>query len=220
MLNRLFRHNLRNQMNVISGHTEILESHVGPEAHKHVAAINESIRELVQLSRKTVKVQDTLMDLNGTCETVEAVELVTAVCRDYRQGNSAVDVSVDVPDTAWVCADRSLRVVVENLLENAIEHAEEAPKVEVSISTRTADGDTWREIRVADDGPGIPPVEIEAVMSGTVTPLRHGTGLGLWLVKWLVERYGGDISFRDRDPRGSVVTIRLRPADPPGTGRT
>jgi signal transduction histidine kinase len=64
-------------------------------------------------------------------------------------------------------------------------------------------------IEVRDDGPGIPEQERSVLLEGTETPLRHGSGLGLWLVYWGVVRLGGDLQFREREPRGSTVAVRL-----------
>ena len=65
------------------------------------------------------------------------------------------------------------------------------------------------EVRVADDGPGIPAAEVNVLERGYETPLEHGSGLGLWIVNWIVTESGGGISFDENDPRGSVVTLRF-----------
>lgn len=49
---------------------------------------------------------------------------------------------------------------------------------------------------------------------GTITPLYHGSGFGLWLVSQIVRRSDGSLSFEQRKPRGNVVTIELPRADP------
>jgi signal transduction histidine kinase len=67
-------------------------------------------------------------------------------------------------------------------------------------------------VSVADDGPGIPDHERAVLTDGEETALEHGSGLGLWLVHWVVERSGGRLSFAENDPRGSVVRMDLRPA--------
>lgn len=48
--------------------------------------------------------------------------------------------------------------------------------------------------------------ETDVLTSRTETRLRHGNGLGLWLVKWTASLSAGDLSFAENDPRGSVVT--------------
>ncbi|WP_330995642.1 ATP-binding protein [Halobacterium salinarum] len=69
---------------------------------------------------------------------------------------------------------------------------------------------------VKDDGPGIPQTEQQVITSGVETPLKHGSGLGLWIVSWLVTRSNGPLSFNENTPQGSIVTIHL-PAAQSGT---
>jgi PAS domain S-box-containing protein len=214
VLNRILRHNLRNQMNVISGRAELLAEKSPPAAREQVETINDAIEELVQISEKTVQVQNALMEARSSREQTDAVEIVTTVCEDFRNREYPVDLSLETPDSARVHADESLAIVIENLLENAVEHTDQnRPTIDVSVTPEASGPEAWVEIRIADEGPGIPPAELETLRRGEVTPLRHGSGIGLWLVKWLVERYGGDVSFRERNNGGSVVTIRLRPAE-------
>ena len=63
---------------------------------------------------------------------------------------------------------------------------------------------------VADDGPGIPSSERALISEEQeITQLRHASGLGLWLVNWVVTQSGGWLSFEDNDPRGTVVTLHV-----------
>lgn len=62
---------------------------------------------------------------------------------------------------------------------------------------------------VADDGPEINPAEYEVLAQGVETPLEHGSGVGLWIVKWGIDEVGGSVSFAEREPRGTVVTISV-----------
>jgi signal transduction histidine kinase len=79
------------------------------------------------------------------------------------------------------------------------------------------------EIVVADDDPGIPEEEIEILERGEETGLEHTSGLGLWLVHWIVTESGGSVAFESSDTGGSVVRLRLPTeprypgAEPPGT---
>ena len=69
------------------------------------------------------------------------------------------------------------------------------------------------DVTVSDNGPGIPETERAVFRAGSETDLRHGSGLGLWLAYWAVTSVGGDLSFADRDPRGSRVTLSYRHPD-------
>jgi signal transduction histidine kinase len=65
---------------------------------------------------------------------------------------------------------------------------------------------------VSDNGPGIPQREQEIVTGDrTITQLDHGSGLGLWVAKWIVEDYGGELSF-EADEAGTTVVLRLERA--------
>jgi signal transduction histidine kinase len=97
--------------------------------------------------------------------------------------------------------------VLAELIENGLEHAEhDSPHVEISVR-RTPSGAV--EIAVADNGPGLPEREREIITGETETQLKHGQGIGLWFVRWAVTQLGGDLKFKQNDPTGTVVTIRL-----------
>jgi signal transduction histidine kinase len=97
------------------------------------------------------------------------------------------------------------------LLENAVEHSDRpTPGVEIEIS----ETDSTVTVCIADDGPGIPPVEQEVFQGNReIDPLHHGSGTGLWLIYWLVKRSDGQLDFEDNDPRGSIVSIELQRSD-------
>lgn len=73
-------------------------------------------------------------------------------------------------------------------------------------------------IRVTDNGPGIPEHEYSVLTAGEETALEHGSGLGLWLIFWVVNKSGGELIFEDADPRGSTVTMVLPARGPTPTG--
>lgn len=62
---------------------------------------------------------------------------------------------------------------------------------------------------MADNGPGIPSQEREVPLEGDEEPLKHGGGLGLWIVNWAVTRSDGSVEFDANDPRGSRVSLYL-----------
>ena len=67
-------------------------------------------------------------------------------------------------------------------------------------------------ITVADTGPGLGPELIRELFKPFVTRKKDGTGLGLWISRGIVERYGGDIVAQDRGDgvQGALFTVRLR----------
>ncbi|MFC6716545.1 ATP-binding protein [Natrialbaceae archaeon GCM10025810] len=79
--------------------------------------------------------------------------------------------------------------------------------VDLTARTVAYDGGRRLEFSVADDGRGIPEAERRAVLEGEETPLDHGSGLGLWLVNWIVQNADGDLRFADRPGGGTIVTL-------------
>ncbi len=62
---------------------------------------------------------------------------------------------------------------------------------------------------IRDDGPGIPQDQRQMLETGAETALEHGTGIGMWIIDWLVTKFGGELTIEDRTPRGTRLTIRL-----------
>jgi signal transduction histidine kinase len=111
------------------------------------------------------------------------------------------------PDPLWIVADPEFVVeAVQNLVVNAVEARPEGGVIHLSAAL-TRPG--WIEIRVADQGPGIPSFLIERVFQPFFTTKRTGTGLGLAIVKNLVELHGGAVSLESEPGRGTTVRIEL-----------
>lgn len=143
----------------------------------------------------------------GPPERFDAVAVVRSAVRTVRSdAGDGATVTLDAPDRLPVeSREAVLRPVVTELVGNAVDHHDGSPRVEVAAA---ADGDAL-VVTVTDDGPGIAAAELSAVTAGGETALQHGSGLGLWLATWGADALGGDLSFDDRDPRGTVVTLRI-----------
>ncbi|ELZ58515.1 MULTISPECIES: PAS domain-containing sensor histidine kinase [Halorubrum] len=124
-------------------------------------------------------------------------------------GDSPVGVSVSCPDGARAFTHPELDYAIAELIENAIEHAEATPTVEIEV---TVPADRV-EIAVRDNGPPIPPAERDPITDRwRMDDLRHTDGMGLWLVYWIADRSGGDLRF-DTGVDGNEVTISVPDAD-------
>ncbi|MFC8295418.1 ATP-binding protein [Streptomyces sp. NPDC057242] len=103
----------------------------------------------------------------------------------------------------WADPDK-IDQILGNLLENAVRHGEGTVTIEVAPTTTGDDGEEGTVVTVSDEGPGIP----EESMSRVFTRFwrgskRGGTGLGLYIVKGVVEAHGGTITV-GRGPRGGA----------------
>lgn len=216
--NRVLRHNFRNAMNVVLGHAGALAADLDGDAAERARTIERRGEEVVDLAEQ-IKQVVTTMERRAT-ETVD-VDVTTVVARavdDVRASAPGAEIGVDIdvdasPLRATVVDADLLELAVRNLVENAVEHNETGdPRVEVAVRRR----DDRVEVRVADHGPGIPPAERAVIERGEETPLQHGSGLGLWVVSWVVSATDGEVSFEENEPRGSVVVFDLPAASGEG----
>ena len=206
VLNRVLRHNLRNDLDAIRGFAECLGEDGTDDVDPVALAerIRSTSRGLVDLGETVERVERLLSAETVAREPVEVVALVESVAGEFPAEFTTLTAS---DPSIRLCTDGEvLRMVVEELLDNAVKHTDRPrPRVEVVI-TGSGDGVS---IRIRDDGPGIPERERAVLTDGEETALRHGSGLGLWLVSWGVSRLGGELEFAEKDPRGSVVSLRL-----------
>jgi len=209
MIDRVLRHNLHNEMNVILGRAEQIQATANGEPIEHAATIIESGNRLIQTTDKERDVTKFLAD-NPRPRSRDIVPLVTTTVAELREQYPDADISVDVPGERTAFAVNPFERVIEELVENAIVHSDQdTPSVTVRLE---CDGETVR-IRVADDGPGVPEIEQQVLTEGEeMQPLYHGRGFGLWLVHLLVEHSGGTLTVEDNEPRGSIVTVQLSKA--------
>ncbi|TKX60311.1 PAS domain-containing protein [Halorubrum sp. SS7] len=201
VLNRVFRHDVRTETNLILGYAEQLRS--DPTDERAMSVISESAERMLDLSERT-RTAGELFDPTDESEWRPLPAVVDEAVAEARANGP--DARVEVGEVPTVPVRGVLVVVLENLCSNAVRHNDgDAPWMRVDAAV--ADG--WIEVTVADDGPGIDPAEYDVLDRGTETPLRHGSGIGLWIVKWGVDHLGGRISFEERDPRGTLVTVSV-----------
>lgn len=210
VLNRALRHDLRNEANVILGYAELGMKN-NPDA-EWVQEIQEHVSGMIDLSTKARQIEQAIGNGNVTPQSVEMVTVVESAIEDIADERPDVAIETHLPEQASARAIEFVGAAITNALENAIEHNDNPdPLVEVSVSVRTTDEGVLVEI--SDNGPGIHPDEREVLLRGRETQLEHVSGLGLWIINWIVTESGGEIRFAENDPRGSVITIRLPEAD-------
>lgn len=216
LLAQVVRHDIANAATVVTGWGELLRDDVGPggvEALERVLRGGQRIAEIVENSRDLTM----LIDAGHDLET-EAVLLgptlqmeVDAIRRVHGSTIKAVTVDFEPPRAVVeVVAGGMLPSVFANLLSNAVRH-NDADGVEIVVDVDVGPSDVV--VRVADNGPGIPDDQKDHVFEpATKRGDSPGDGLGLSLVKRLVESYGGRVWFEDGEDGGAVACVSLRRA--------
>lgn len=209
VLNRLLRHNIRNEMNVVRGHAELLgESLSDPDSRERIDRILGTVDTVAERSEKVGRLTRAF-EAETTAIDLEVVlrDAIASVSRAYPEATIELEGDAAVEVTGAL----SLGVAFEELLENAVEHGGDPASVVVSVRPTSTDVVT---VRVSDDGPGIDQQERAVIERGRETALEHGSGVGLWLVAWLVRTHGGTIDFEVDD--GTTVIVRLPRVDDGG----
>ncbi|WP_181692239.1 sensor histidine kinase [Natronomonas sp. LN261] len=205
VLNRVLRHNLRNELTGARGYTRLLADDPD-DAAEFVEQITEHHDRLISMGDKAQRIER-MLELDR--DAADPTPLSEIVRDSVAEVDSDTDVAigsgrftVSVPEAYSLRINPAiLQMVLVELLENAVQHGDDP---EIEISFREVD-DT---LVVTDTGPGIPDIEIEVLRTETETPTKHGQGLGLWLIKWGVDRLGGSIDI-EADHSGTRVEIEI-----------
>lgn len=207
VVNRILRHDIRSAVSVIRGNAELALN-----SHGDVDVMLETIRteanRLHRIGENTRYVESVWGDAEKQTQVVDLAEIVPANAHGCRNEYPEAKVTFDVPDSAPVWAPKSLDEALSELCSNAVVH-NDAEKARVAITVTYPPGEDEATIAVADNGPGIARAEVDPLEQGLESSLEHSSGLGLWVVHWIVEASGGELEFAENDPKGSIVRIRL-----------
>ncbi|WP_138006523.1 sensor histidine kinase [Halalkalirubrum salinum] len=212
ILNEMVRHDIRNDLQLVTAYANMVADHVDEEAHSYVEIIQKYATHAVELTQTARDMADVMLSTESDHKPIDLWSTLEgeldAIRAEYP--NAAITVEETTGETT-VIADEMLDSVFRNLLSNAIQHNDKkVPTVTVS-ATRT-DGSV--QVTIADNGPGIPDDQKEDIFGKGEKGLESaGTGIGLYLVKSLTELYGGTVWVEDNDPAGSVFVVELPIAD-------
>jgi PAS domain S-box-containing protein len=173
---------------------EDMESQPGGDIRNHANRILESVKRMSAMLDDLQVYSHAGLDSGGP-QPIELKALVEEI-RHHVKTDAALSIDVVGPTDKFVAARAAIDIVLRNLIENAVRHSD-ADHVAVSVHCRD-DGEALR-FEVADDGPGIPPEYHARVFMPfvKVEPNSNsgGTGIGLALVKQVVEDNGGAIEI-------------------------
>jgi signal transduction histidine kinase len=215
-------HDLRNPLGVILGRAELmneLAAQEPPQVGKlkdQLGHIRASATQMTELVNDLIS--DAMMDAHNIAIRREQVDLV-AMLADIVAANRALaekkrqSIELVAPaQQMWSCDPDRLREAIDNLVSNAIKYSPLGGNIEVAMSV--ADGDIL--IRVADEGAGLSAEDISRLfgrfqrLSARPTGGESSTGLGLSIVKRIIELHGGRISAESPGPgHGATFTVTL-----------
>lgn len=209
-------HELKNPLTAIrAGLANLANGSSGTAQQEALSSVETQVLRLSQLTadlRKLAELETRPLEL----VPVNVAELLHEALDLAREQPEASErrLALMLPQAPWpvsdVPGDRDLLFLATyNLLDNAIKFSRPGDTVEV----RAVEDRTHVTVEVADTGPGIPREELprvwEELYRGQGARGVPGSGLGLALVRAIVERHGGQVTLRSRTGQGTVVTMRL-----------
>ncbi len=210
ILNRVVRHDIRNDMAVVLGWLQTLDNHVDSdreEALERVKSASNHVVELTELAREYVEVIVGETDPELTDVAVSAVLRNEVRTQQETHPDAEFSIDGDLPQ-GTVKANQMLSSVFRNILNNAVRHNDaETPAVSVSVE----ETNEHLLVQIADNGPGIPDDQKETVFGkGSHDLDSPGTGIGLYLIRSLVDEFGGEVWIEDNEPTGAIFNVSLR----------
>lgn len=202
-INKILRHDVLNDLTVAEGNIDTYEEYGEPKEKddlikmmkKAIKRSKELIRrmkdmEMAIISDKPLDRRDIALEVNNAKENID-------------------NLTVHMDSNAYVMADEALTSVFVNLFRNAKIHGD-ADEINVNVSEQ----DSLVEITVADNGKGISDdVKKQLFREGAKFGDTGNTGLGLYIVRKTVERYGGTVKVVDNKPSGAAFVLTI-PAAP------
>ena len=222
-------HDLRNPLGVILGRAELMKELVATEPvpveriTDQLGHIRASAGQMTELVNDLIS--DAMMDAHNIAirrEHVDLVRMLGEIVTANRAPAEKKEQTIQLVAPAhqmWSCDPDRLREAVDNLVSNAIKYSPVGGHIELTMSL----ADESILIRVADEGAGLSEEDISRLfgrfqrLTARPTAGESSTGLGLSIVKRIIELHGGSVSAQSAGPgRGATFTIRL----PAGTAQT
>jgi signal transduction histidine kinase len=216
-------HDVKNPLGAAAGYAQLLEDGiVGPLADPQRTIVErirrllgtsvETITDLLELARADaggLHIEYAEADLSRMA--AEAVEDHQGVARDH---NLSIEPSSQ--PTPLVTDPLRVRQILSNLLSNAIKYTPPGGTIAVRIVRQPESAGGRVGVEVRDDGPGIPAelrshVFEEFFRVRPATAAARGNGLGLAISRRIARLLGGDVTYRDAEPHGSIFTLWLEP---------
>jgi signal transduction histidine kinase len=208
VLQRVLRHNIRNDVNIIAGFAQEILRHddLDPEIREYAERIARKAANLNSLSQSSTIIREVI----GTDWPLHSIELdtrVRSVVSDIQDEYTAT-ITYDSNPPHTILGTRHLPHLIRNLVENAVEHNTGEKRVHISIESPSPETTT---LTVSDNGVGLPSTEKQVITGDCeITSLTHASSLGLWVIRWIADQHGATIEFQPSKMKGSTVRVKFR----------
>lgn len=203
VFSRVLRHNVRNELTVVQGQIRLIDQQIDEaDVHDRIDTALESTDRLLSHTKKARQIEDIVAsDTKLVAQSLS--DVVTAAVESVQREWDGLRLETNL-DSVQIIAAKEFQLALENALENAVEH--NPTPVDVTIASELRQDEVV--ITVSDNGTGIPTNETEILSEEEETALSHGSGVGLWVMKWYTEKSDGTLDITGTDA-GTQVQMTL-----------
>ncbi|MGE5205653.1 MAG: ATP-binding protein [Chlamydiota bacterium] len=197
-------HEINNPLEAVTNLIYLARSAPAGEVGSYLQMVEDELARIARITKMTLGFYRD----SGAPTPVDVAELLREVLALYgaklRAKNIRVQTDVECPQNV-LGSKGELRQVVANLVANAVDVLPNGGSLTLTVH----DSDGAVQLRVSDNGPGIPPENLSRIFEAFFTTKAElGTGLGLWVSRQIVEKHGGTISV-ESTPAGTCFTVSL-----------
>ena len=209
VMNRVFRHNIRNEVTIIQGYIELVREQLhDSEKQAQLEIAGQTARKITSISEKMHSINEVDLSAPSAEAHIDLIDVIEDEVRTIRETYPEIDVFVDAPRSAYIRGDPSLHQAVREILENAVVHNSKPPdECEIDIEINRTNGGV--KLEIIDNGPAIDREELAPLEAEEETDLTHMSGVGLWLTTWITNYHGGTLHFDTCSRRGTSVTFEF-----------
>jgi CheY-like chemotaxis protein len=232
---KIAAHELRNPIQPILGMSQIVKSMITQKKEVNINQTCDHLDVIIRNARKLQRLTDDVLDINKIetnslhirKDTFNLKELIEVLVDDYKSPNNnenkydsniyrnielySITEDHQNADLFLIDADRDrISQVISNLLSNALKFTNEDDTIYVTIEKKDTGGIGEVTVSIKDTGTGIDPEIFPRLFTKFATKSYHGTGLGLFISKSIVEAHGGKIwAENNKDGRGSTFAFNI-----------
>ncbi len=207
-------HDLRTPLTVLQGQIDILlmQPSLDLEASQRLNAMSREVRRLSRMTNNLLLSVQLEAAPVFTCEEVDLKELLDEVAREARVLAHGLHLSVSIPEIMVIAGDYDLlKQMLLNVVDNSIKFTPKDGSVMLGLSQ---EGE-WATITVTDTGQGIPREKLSRLTApfhrdvACQKPASRGVGLGIAIVKQIIDLHGGELEIQSQEGAGTTVSIHL-----------
>ncbi len=213
IMQRIMRHNIRNDINKLRGWSEMLAEEVDAETRTtHLHRIERILDEWETMTEQVKQLRQLVNTPEADQSVVETRTVLEHLTERSEEAGVTLNTESSLSDAPATLVPAAIDEALQRLVAIAIDRStDQDTDVEISVSNAT---DDWVEIILLVTGSELTEMEVSVLATGEETALTHAQGLDVWLIRTMVQQAGGGITGQTTDGK-TRITLRAPTSEPP-----